>query len=79
VSIEQSHDEDEDSLSQKAVKHEFQIPESNRRDRIRGARRSFQHRRVEDDEVGEIENFFGQLWWLPGPPCPRVSSSTNLC
>jgi hypothetical protein len=34
VPIEQSHDEDEDSLGQKAVKHEFQIPESNRRDRI---------------------------------------------
>jgi hypothetical protein len=79
VPIKQSHDEGEDSPGQKAVKHGFQMPESNRRDHRRGARRSFQHRRVEDGEVGKIENFFGQLWWFPGLSCPRVSPSTNLC
>jgi hypothetical protein len=46
-----------------------------------GSRRTIQSRvpeAREDEEEGEIENFFGQLWWVPPPSSPRVCSSTNL-
>jgi hypothetical protein len=35
----------------------------------------------DDKEGGEIEDFFGQLWWVPLSPRPRVSqqSPLNLC
>jgi hypothetical protein len=49
--------------------------------RQRGAKRIAQSGILmtgEEEEEGEIEDFFGQLWWVPPTTPPRVCSSTNL-
>jgi hypothetical protein len=44
--------------------------------KLRGAHVSYRSLGEEDIEEGEIESFFGQLWWFPKSPSPRVRHST---
>jgi hypothetical protein len=30
------------------------------------------------EQEGELQDFFGQLWWFPSSPPPRVCVQTNL-
>jgi hypothetical protein len=40
-----------------------------------GGRVSVRHRTVGVKEDGEIEEFFGQMWWFLSTPQPRVNQS----
>jgi hypothetical protein len=40
-----------------------------------GGRVSVRHRVVGVEEDGEIEEFFGQMWWFSSTPQPRVNQS----
>jgi hypothetical protein len=62
---------------QEAAMDEFQVASFGycSRSRLGGARLSVRPISVEDAEGGEIEDFLGQLWWVPLSPSPRVSRS----
>jgi hypothetical protein len=67
----------EDSSSKKAVKGGSHLLDSSG-DRGR-VERAFQRIKEEIREEGEIEKFFGQLWWFPGQPNPNNPHPPNLC